>query len=435
MVAKLMECAVAVPLQRLVRHLKLYMRASRLLHPQTQEDRNARLLYLNTAMLGVPFGGIVAFMPVFMARLGASETLIGWMTSAPSLLSIFLVIPGAAIAERYADQVKVRVTGSRIFRLSYLLCAIVPFFVSPEALPFVLVGIWTLKTLPDVVAMPAWTTVLSQAVTPKRRATLNSTRWALLSIVSAGTSALFGWLLDVMVFPGNYQLVFAISFLIAWLDPLFFSYIKVPPIEITRLSSERNIVRRYREYLAPIPRAKTFLTIMAATVLYRIALNLPAPLLSVFWVKDLQASDTLIGLRGTVGHAALVVGYVIWGRSAGRLGHRWILALSAWGLALYPVLTAMSPSAIWLLPVAALWGLTVAGIDVGLFDMMLAAIPRQRQPLFSAIWHMMANAAMFAGPLIGASISKATTTGTALIIAGVPQLVATVPFMFLPRDV
>ena len=47
-------------------------RQSPMLNPSTQEDRNARLLYLNTAMVGVATGGIAAFLPVFLARLGAS---------------------------------------------------------------------------------------------------------------------------------------------------------------------------------------------------------------------------------------------------------------------------------------------------------------------------------------------------------------------------
>jgi len=105
------------------------------------------------------------------------------------------------------------------------------------------------------------------------------------------------------------------------------------------------------------------------------------------------------------------------------------------GLGLYPILTALAPSAPWLLPVAAVWGITAAGVDIGLFDLMLAACPEHRQPLFAAVWSMAANAAVFAGPLLGAALSNATTIATALIIAGIAQWVMTLPFSTLPRDV
>lgn len=404
--------------------------------PRSQQERNARLLYLNTAMIGVPSGGIIAFLPIFMARLGASSTLIGALSSAPALLAILVFIPAAIIAERQSDHVRVRVTFAKLTRLCFLACALVPFFIPTIYLPTILIIIWVLRTFPDCVATTAWTSVISRAVPPERRAHLNSTRWALLSIMSALSSAFFGWLLDSVTFPMNYQLVFFISFVFSWLDPLIFSYIRVPkvagPEEGER--EERRLGTRVREYLNPVAHHRPFLIFAAITISYRIALSLPIPLFGLFWVEELAAPDTLIGLRGTVGYVALVVGYLFWGRMANKMGHRLLLIFSALGLALYPIATALSPSAIWLLPAAAIWGLTASGVDIGLFDLMLAAIPDERQPLFAAVWNMISNGAVFVGPLLGAALAQSTSRGTALLIAGLAQMVMTIPFIFLPHD-
>jgi MFS family permease len=135
-----------------------------------------------------------------------------------------------------------------------------------------------------------------------------------------------------------------------------------------------------------------------------------------------------------VGNAALVVGYILWGRIANKIGHRQVLWFAALGYAIYPIMTGLSPNGWWLLPAAAVWGLTAAGLDVGLFDMMLASCPQERGPLFAAVWSMMANAAIFAGPLLGAAFADATSIATALIIAGGAQLLMTLPFFGLPRD-
>jgi MFS family permease len=418
-----------------LRSLRRWAANTAMLNPRDREDRNARLLYLNTALVGVESGGILAFLAVFLARLGASSTLVGWLTSAPALLAVLLLIPGAMIAERYTDQVKVRNTFVAVVRLAFLLCAVAPWFIAEEHLPLVLVIIWTLKTLPDVVAIPSWTSVMARAVSPRRRAQINGTRWALLSVVSAGCSAGFGWLLDQIAFPLNYQLVFLISFALSSLDMVFFARVEVPPLERPDLQQAGTGRERFVEYLRPVVHYRPFLVFLSATILYRLALNLPVPLFSLFWVNELHAPDTLIGLRGTVGYAALVAGYTIWGRLTNRLGHRRVLRWSAFGLGLYPILTALSPSAGWLLPVAAVWGITVAGVDIGLFDLMLAACPEHRQPLFAAVWSMATNTAIFVGPLLGAALSNATTLATALIIAGVAQWVTTIPFSALPHDV
>lgn len=421
-----------------VQHLRVVagnVRRSALVAPRTQEERNTRMLYLNTAMIGIAAGGIASFLPVFLARLGADSTLIGWLTSAPALVSIFFLLPGAMLAERYVDQVKVRCVASRLSRGPYLLCALVPFFVPAQYLPLVLVLVWMLKTIPEAVSTPAWTSVIARAVSPRRRAQLNGTRWALLSLVSALSSAFFGWLLDRIRFPLNYQLVFLLSFATAVLDPYFFSFIRVEPLMRPQAGASGDVLRRARDYFRPVLQHRPFLVLIGATLLYRVALSLPSPLFSLFWVNNLHASDTLIGLRGTVGHAALVAGYIAWGRSANRVGHRRLLALSALAFALYPLLTALSPSQGWLLPAAAVWGLTAAGIDIGLFDLMLACCPTERQPLFAAVYSIVASSAIFVGPLLGAALANSTSTATALVVAAMAQVITTLPFVFLPRDV
>jgi MFS family permease len=418
-----------------LRRLGYLIANSSFVRPRTQEERNVRWMYLNTSMLGVSLGGIASFLPVFLARLGASSSMMGWLNSAPGLIAVATLIPAAAIAERNPDQVKVTVIYAQIIRFFYLLCVIAPSVVPPAYLPVTLVALWTIKTIPETISMPAWTSVMARAVSPERRGRLNGTRWAMLSVVSAISSALFGWLLDLVAFPLNYQLVFLITTLTAMLDPLFFSRVRVPHLEKPQWESSRGPGGLFAAYLGPVLRHKLFLGVLAAITGYRVAVNLASPLFSLYWVNVLKAPDTLLGLRGTVGYAALVIGYLYWGRSANRLGHRKVLTISALGFALYPILTALSPSPGWLLPVAALWGLTVPGLDISLFDMMLGACPQQRQPLFAAVWMMTGNVAMFVGPLMGAALADATTLRTALLIAGVLHVVATLPFARLPKDI
>ena len=424
-----------LPLASRWSHLAQQFRNSPLIHPRTQEERNTRLLYLNTAIVGVPSGGVVAFLPVFLVRLGASSSMVGWLTSAPALLTILALIPAAMISERSHNQVKVRSRYAWYYQIAYLLAALAPFVVPAASLPLVLVALWTAKTFPEAVAIPSWMSVMARAVPPQRRARLNGTRWAMLSIVSAVSSAFFGWLLDSVAFPLNYQLVFLISFITAWFDPFFFSFIKVPPLPDAPIERAHGLLKRFSGYFGPVFSHKPFLTFIAITILYRVALNFPTPLFSLFWVNELHASEGLIGMRGLVGNAFLVVGYIFWGRSANKIGHRQVLFLAALGSALYPIVTGLSPSAWWLLPAAAIWGLTAAGIDIGLFDMMLAYIPERRQPLFTAVWSMVANVAIFIGPQLGAILSDATSLSMALIIAGIAQMITTIPFIALPRDV
>ena len=247
-----------------------------------------------------------------------------------------------------------------------------------------------------------------------------------MAIVSAS------WLdAETLVFPFNYQLVslFPRS---CGVRPLLFSPgIKIAPLEVPKRSGGLSLGQRMQAYFKPVFSHKPFIVYLAATFLYRIALNLPVPLFTLLWVNELLAPDTLIGLRGTIGYSALVVGYLLWGRIANQLGHRTILYISTLGLAVYVLVSGILPSAIWILPAALLWGMGAAGVDVGLFDMMLEPAPASGSRC-RRLLSMEANLCVFIGPLIGAALSGY------LVYAGNPDRrfadTHHLPFLWLPRD-
>jgi MFS family permease len=176
-----------------------------------------------------------------------------------------------------------------------------------------------------------------------------------------------------------------------------------------------------------------FVRFNASSFSFRLALMMPAGLYSIYWVQELRANDSWIGLRGTAGYAALVLGYWLWGRMANRIGHRGLLLTCGVIGALYPVTTAWAPSVEWLLPAAALWGITISGIDIGLFDMMLISAPAGRMPSFAALANVLNNIALAVGPLLGAGLAGLVGIQTALLVIGGLQLAATAGFLLLPN--
>ena len=404
--------------------------------PPGDEDHNIWNWYVSTAMVGIIDGGMWVFLPVFLARLGASPGLLGLHSSLPALLSILFLVPAGALVERVRDQLPAMVRLGLVTRVSYLLVILAPFFVPGPYLPLFIVAVWALKTIPDAGAMTLWTSIAGRAVSPRRRAHVNGTRWALLSLTSALSQAVFGRWLDGGPFPGRYQMVFAVSLVAAVADLGFFSRLHIPRlVPEERDAARATLGQRLRAYVQPLAEHRPFVRYLAATFVYRVLLNLPTALFTLLWVRELQASDSLIGLRGSVGYGTLVLGYLVWGRQANRLGHRRVLRLGAVGTACYVICSALVPSAGWLVPVAVLWGATVSGIDVGLFDLMLDACPRGKETRFASVALVAANLGMFAGPLLGVALANATSVRTAMIIAGVLQILATAPFALLPKDV
>lgn len=390
-----------------------------------------------TASFGPVQAGIGAFLTVFLVRLGASAQQIGWLTSVPAMVSMILIIPAGFLAERVRDQVRLRTWGSSVMRSIPLLMAVAPLIFALSSIPNVAVGLVALQAIALAIAWPAFMTVMSDAVAPQHRSRVNGTRWALLNVVGAVLVPFFGRMLDVVEFPVNYQILFIFSFIGGIGNVYFFSRIKVRPLDVPEREPWRpsHLREGVRSYLSSIRGERKFVLFLLGTAAFRVALNMPLPLFSLYWVQELGVSDGLIGLRETAAYVALVVGYLAWGRWSPKIQKRKQLTAGVLLLGLYLIATGLIPSAVWLVPIALLWGLAMSGVNIGLFNIMLASAPKEKMPRVSAVLNLVASAAASVGPFLGVALSQATSMRTALLIIGALTILSTIPFRVVPSDV
>lgn len=410
---------------------------SALLHGRdsdTREERNARNLVLGSAWLGFIDGGIATYLSVWLVRLGATPALMGLLASLPQLANMVAVMPAGAYIERQKDHIAVANRFAFITRFGFLLVAALPFFLAPEQTPIIAIVLWSALALPGAAFFPALMAVIQKAVPPQMRARVNASRWALYSIVGALAIPAIGAMIDHMTFPTGYQLAFTISFVGSLPSLFFFRRIVLPPFEAaaTRSTERRALRVRLREFVAPFVESRAFVRYNLSVAAFRVALSMPAGLFSIYWVDYLGATDTQVGIRGSVAYLALVVGYWVWGKVANRLGHRTLLFFAAL-IGFYPIMTGLSPSVEWLIPAAIIWGVFVAAIDIGIIDMLLLACPEGRQPSFSAVSNMLASAEVMIGPMVGAVLASVIGVAEALIVSGVLQLASSVFFLLLPN--
>ena len=397
------------------------------------EQRNARNLILSGAWLGFIDGGILTYLSVWLARMGGTPAILGMLASGPQLVNMVAMLPASAYAERQTDLVKLANRAAIVTRSGFVLIALLPFLLPSAAIPFAAILIWSLFAIPSAVHVPAFMSVIQRAVPPQMRPRANANRWALYSVVAALAIPVIGVMIDHVGFPVGYQLAFLISFVGSVPNLYFFGKIAIPPFKSAQppTGAPRALRKRLSLFARPFFEHRRFMRFNAATAVFRICLAMPAGLFSIYWVDYLHATNTLIGIRGAVGYVSLVVGYWLWARVVNRIGHRSLLFFAAL-IGLYSIATALSPSALWLIPAAMLWGLFVAAIDIGFVDMLLLACPEGRQPSFIGMANVLASAELFIGPLIGAALAEAIGVPAALVTAGVLQIVSGVFFILLP---
>jgi MFS family permease len=393
------------------------------------ERANVRILTGDTAIQGIIQAGIGTFITVFLVRLDSPNWLVGLVAALPALGAMLISLPASRWAAGWTDPVRIVVTTRLWIRLTYLAIAIVPSLLTGLAASYTIAFFWGLQSLPAAITALAWTAVVADIISPARRPMVNGVRWALLSVVTAITGALFGILLDLVAFPVNYQAVFFISFVAGMATLVTFRRLRLPsagtPTAPPRVSlGVLDLPRHLR-------REPAFSRYMVSSFVYRFGLYLPVAVFPIFWVSELHASDTVIGLRTTAGHGMLVVSYLLWGWLAVRRGNRLVLLLSSTGLCLYPIVTALLTDAVWLVPVALLWGLFVSGIDVAFFEALLHTTPLDRRAVFVAIDSTVANAAVFIAPLLGSVLGDAIGLREALVVSGVVSLAGTALLVLL----
>lgn len=248
--------------------------------------------------------------------------------------------------------------------------------------------------------------VVAEMLPPARRARVNGTRWAILSVVTAVTVAVFGYILDRLPFPLSYQIVFGVSFIGGVIGMYFFGQIRIPdnvPVEIVR-NAGISVRQQVRTYLQTM-NVPAFVRYEITASVLRFALNMPAALYSIYWIRTLNASDLWIGWQSTASKVALIAGYYVWSRVVVRRGYRLPLLICTVCMGFYPVLTSLVTQQTGLPLVALVQGFFITGIDLSFFDTLLAVSPAERRPSFIALNTLLASLVIFLAPIVGSALA------------------------------
>lgn len=403
--------------------------AQGLRRPSTREGRNVRSVLIDGAGVGL-VAGVSTFLPVFLARLGASPLTVSLLTAMPALTGIALALPVGRFIERQRNVVP-WYSRSRVWvQGSYALTGLVPFFF-PQALASIpIIVIWAIATVPMTIVNISFTIVMGAVAGPDKRYYLMSRRWSIIGVTSATIVALSGWFLDQVAFPLNYQLVFIASFVGGMVSFIFSSRISIPDNDPDE-GAASPLAQRLREGLAGLRENPAFGRFVASQFVFRCGLTMTLPLFPLYWVRVVNASDSWIGVINTVNSGVLLVAYFFWTVVSRRRGNVLVLRASSLGLVFYPVLTALTATPGPLPLYAAVAGIFAAGIDLVLFDILLGTCPKQHAASYVALYQLSVYVATLVAPLVGTLIADAAGYGPAMFLAGGLRLAGFLLFVAL----
>ena len=389
-------------------------------------NANYRIILIESIFLGALFSSD-PFISVFMARLGASTFEVSLLTSMTAIGGLFFTIPIGIYLQRQKKIVPWYSFPRLVYAFSIFLVGVVPFFFRELNAVVALLIVWGLAILPQNILMVTYTVIMNSVAGPKGRYTLMASRWGLVGLVSAVMIAITGWFLDQVPFPLNYQILFIFCSLFGLLAFAYSRRIQLPESTPPETTAEKpqGLKERIQNGIGMVQKAPSFFSFTAKRFLSAFGLMMVYPLFPLYFVREVHASDSWIGIINTAQTGITVLGYFFWMRQAKiRRDPFVILLVTTFVTALYPILLSTTHS-LWLITLfAGAASFFQAGLDLAIFDEMLKNIPAGKDIAFISISQLVINLASMLGPMIGSFLADHYGIALALIVGGGLRLVA-----------
>ena len=393
------------------------------------QRRNFRLAYADGLGVGLAMSS-GAFLSVFLARLGATSAQVGLLTALPGIAGIALSIIAGRFLQSRRDIVPWFAALRVLQMLGYTFTGLVTFFVPQSQAVVAILWVWALVSIPQTMQSITFSVVMNGVAGPKGRYALMSRRWSIIGIVQSVCIALTGWLLDRTVFPTNYQFMFIVLSLGGIFAGVMGSRIRLPSVESPLRRPGVPFREHLQETLDLVRNNPAFLRFLSKRVVYSGAAMLVAPILPLYYVRTIQASDSWIGLFSTVQTAVMLVGYSFWASMSRKKGARFVLLASTLGMSCWPFLVGITRSEPLLALVAAWAGIFQSGMNLVFFDELMKTVPSESAPTFVSVNQTVLHLATVMSPMVGTYLGDHIGLATVLMISAALRLVAFVLFLF-----
>ena len=391
-------------------------------------------LYLDIGWFGVLSGSAINFLSIYATRIGATGSQIGLIGAMSAIVTLLLAIPAGRWL-RTQDTGRAIFWTSVLYRLGYIPLIFLPWLFNAPAQIWAIIVITFLMAIPLTPLGIGFNALFAEAVPNEYRAHVAGIRNAVLSIAFVATSLISGYILNSLAFPTGYQIVFGIGFFGAAMSSLHLFFVKpfktdTPPPrfdDAPSLGTSQRGLSQPQSY--PIKRTDSplstlrldiwrtqFRNVLLGLFTYHLAQYLALPIFPLYNVRVLELNDNHIGIGTALFYLTVLFGSTQLSRIVRRLGHKKVTGLGVAGMALYPLLLALSHQ-VWHFYFVSLLGGFIWAMAGGAFaNYMLEHIPPDDRPSHLAWYTIILNTAVLIGSLGGPIIADQMGLSGALML-------------------
>lgn len=405
--------------------------------------RNVHHLYADIGGFGVLAGSALAFLSIYLTRLGASNSAIGLLTAGPALVNLLITLPmGQWIARKPLTPLVFWTSlGQRVL---YLLLAPMPLLLpSSVQIPIVLLLV-LLTAIPGAALTIAFNALFAEAVPAEWRGEVVGRRNAIVALTMMISTLVCGQILRLLPADSGYALVFGIGALGAAYSSYHLWHVRLaipiptrqwrgdplddggqsgrlltPDSPLRRTYPIRMLTRmrlgNVRAMVAPLN--TSFGPFLFSLFAFHFAQYIPIALFPIFWVREADLDDAAISLINATFYVVMFLASLRLGSLTRRFGNYRLMVAGAILLSSYPLLTGLSQGLPLLLVAAVVGGAVWAILGGALSNRLLERIPAHDRPPYLALYNLALNGAMLTGSIVGAGLSNAIGIREALFVA------------------
>lgn len=374
------------------------------------------------------------FLPVFLTRLGASSFEVGLLTAMPAMTGLLLAIPMGQFLQNQRKIVP-WFSAARLGVIAcYALTGLAAFAFKEHGLIISILLVWALATIPQTMLAITFSVVMNAVAGPVHRFDLMSRRWSTLGLTTAVMVFILGQILDRIPFPINYQTAFIVLSLGGLVSYYFSSRITLTDIQAHPEGKRLRFKEQIKEYFSLVSKEKPFQSFVIKRFIFLSGSSMALPILPLYFVREVNASDAWIATISMVQTAILIIGYFMWTHQSRRRGTRMVLLWTTLGAALYPIMVALTKQVGLITVFAGINGIFAAGLNLVFFDELMKTVPDEYSSTFVSLAQGLQYLSTIVSPLIGTSLGDQFGLGVALAVSGGLQLVGFAMFaMDWPR--
>jgi len=400
------------------------------LSPEQHRLQRLNFRYVQIDAIGVSISNVAApFLPVFLTRLGATNFQVGLLSSMPGMTGLVLAI----VVGRYLQSRKNIVPSYSVSRLLVILCyaltALITFFGAEKAIIIATLAIWAFATIPQTALAVAFSVVMNGVAGPTGRYALLSRRWTIFGLTGVIGTFVVTRLIDLLDFPVNYAIMFMVLSLGGFVSFYFSRKITLPDQVPPPITNSGSPLKGFQNVLDLLKTNPAFLSFSLKRFVYFSAITLGTPIMPLFLVKEVQATDSQIGTINMTFTLVMLAGYFLWPRVSLKRSGRFVLLTTTLGAVLYPALSAATPQIGLITLYAGIAGFFQGGLDLVFFDELMKTVPAEYSATFVSISQSMQYLSMIIAPLLGTWLSAYIGLGGALWLSAGLRLLGFLLFL------